>query len=127
MVETVTLPQSFYVAAGARQYAHNIFIEAALEGGFVALIGLVCILVIAVARLRAASGISTTDLALFAISLFAIANAMVSSDLGGTRLLWVLIGVGLATALPPTRPPAASSAPDPAQSRASKVSRSLAR
>ncbi|WP_193614562.1 O-antigen ligase family protein [Nocardioides lijunqiniae] len=121
MVETVALPQSFYVAAGARQYAHNIFIEAALEGGFVALIGLVCILVIAVARLRAASGFSTTDLALFAISLFAIANAMVSSDLGGTRLLWVLIGVGLATVLPSGVPPVATSTRDPAQPRSSKV------
>lgn len=77
------------------EYSHNMLLEATVEGGWVALAGLLVALVVSFRCLyRGAHG--WTGGAMLAVWVFAAVNAMVSSDLVGNRLVWVMIGAGLA-------------------------------
>jgi O-antigen ligase len=96
------------VNQGIRQYPHNILLEAAAEGGWIALVALLYVLFVSGRLLwrDASDGVGRAAIALFA---FAISNAMLSSDLVGNRLVWVSIGMALALALRnATVPPARS-------------------
>lgn len=85
---------------GDNVYPHNVLVEAAAEGGVIALAGLVYLLVISWRRLHACAT-TLTGRALLSVWIFAVASAMISSDLIGNRLMWMMIGVGLA--YPPLR------------------------
>ena len=80
-------------------YPHNIFLEVAIETGWIVGAIFVSLLALAVVKLRAAA--TTPDIGiLFALLIFALFNAMVSSDINGDRLMWVAAGVGWATLSP---------------------------
>lgn len=97
-------------AQGWSQYPHNILIEALVEGGLVALLGLLYILGRALVPLmRLAQAGSPTCLALLVTS---VVGGLTSSDLTGNRTIWVLIGVGLASSIQARR---TSVARDPAR------------
>lgn len=79
-------------------YSHNVLLEAAVEGGWLALVGLVFALV-ASFRCLYRDAATRTGRAMLAVWVFALANACLSSDLVGNRLMWVMIGAGLALML----------------------------
>ncbi|MGM7668530.1 O-antigen ligase family protein [Microbacterium sp. A93] len=81
-------------ATGYTQYSHNILLETAVEGGWIALAGLLVVLVISFRRLIKESATRAGGL-LLAVWTFAFISALSSSDLVGNRLLWVMIAVGL--------------------------------
>ncbi|WP_163543770.1 O-antigen ligase family protein [Occultella kanbiaonis] len=83
---------------GDSQYTHNIFIETLVEGGVIALLGLVVLLVASYRSLRSDST-SPLGASILAVWFFALINANVSSDLVGNRLVWIMIGAGLALKL----------------------------
>ncbi|MDO8108507.1 O-antigen ligase family protein [Isoptericola sp. b441] len=89
------LPTAASEYTGTHLYPHNVLAEAAAEGGILAFLGLVWLLVASFRRIRSAAR-STTDRALLAVWLFSVASAMTSSDLIGNRLMWMAIGAGLA-------------------------------
>lgn len=77
---------------GYTQYSHNLFLEAAVEGGWVALVGLVLVLLFSL-RWMLRDSTTPAGAVLFAIWTFAFLNSMTSSDLVGNRLLWVMIAI----------------------------------
>ncbi|MGP9707038.1 O-antigen ligase family protein [Brachybacterium sp. AOP24-D1-21] len=78
-------------------YAHNIFLEAASEGGVILL---ACVLVLVSVSFKrfADSEARTTNAVLFGLFSAALINAQFSSDFVGNRLLWVLMFLGLTLA-----------------------------
>lgn len=81
--------------AGYAQYSHNLLIEAAVEGGIPALVGLVVLLIVAFRVLRRGATDMIGEI-FFGVFLFAVVGASLSSDLVGNRLVFVMIGAGLA-------------------------------
>lgn len=82
--------------SGFRQYPHNLFLEITAEAGWLA--GAAFIVVLLVAFRRAYQGAADMiGSALFALLIFSTLNALVSADVNGNRMLFVLIGVCLAT------------------------------
>lgn len=79
-------------------YPHNIYLEAAVEGGILAFAAMVAIttwcLVLAVRNYRTSLG--ATALMVLAFYVFALANAQFSSDLVGNRMLWVAMALVVA-------------------------------
>ncbi len=81
-----------FADAGYRQYAHNVILEAFVEGGWLAGVAVLMLLVLGLARLRRAA----TDrfvAAIYGLAIFATGNAMVSGDIPDNRLLWVSIAI----------------------------------
>ena len=79
-------------------YSHNVLLEAAVEGGWLALVGLLIALVVSF-RWLYRDATTWTGRAMLAVWVFALMNACLSSDLVGNRLMWVMIGAGLALML----------------------------
>jgi O-antigen ligase len=80
---------------GLQQYPHNVIAEVAAEGGILALAGLMILLVASWRRLRT-DATAPQGQALLALWILAVGSAMTSSDVLGDRLMWMMIGVGLA-------------------------------
>ena len=90
------LPESARVSAlGIEQHSHNIVMEVAVEGGIVALIGLVAAAGMGLIGLLA-HGAASGDQRPMGMWLYAIAIAMTSGNLPGNRVTLVMLGVGLA-------------------------------
>ncbi|GAA1680844.1 hypothetical protein GCM10010977_21280 [Citricoccus zhacaiensis] len=87
---------------GYTQYSHNILLETAVEGGWIALAGILVVLAISFRYLLQESNTQTGAL-LLTVWTFAFINALSSSDLVGNRLLWVMVAVGLGLELRRTR------------------------
>jgi hypothetical protein len=83
------------VSESSTLYSHNVLIEAAVEGGWLALAGLLLALVVSF-RCLYRDATSLTGRAMLAVWVFAVVNASLSSDLVGNRLMWVMVGAGLA-------------------------------
>lgn len=81
---------------GDRIYPHNIFFEVAVEFGWVGLIVFVYFVVGSLIRLGKAAD-SASQVALFAVLVFTLVNAMVSGDINDNRLMWALLAVGWAS------------------------------
>jgi len=94
---------NYTVEAGGRLYAHNIFLEFAVEGGVIAVVGLIAVLAVAGRRcwIAARSSAGLGPLSILAVLAYALANAQFSSDLIGDRLLWVILGFAIGS-VPPT-------------------------
>lgn len=123
--EAVPLPAQFIEAAGDRQYAHNLFIEVSLEGGLFALAGMTFLLLYTLRRLRSESDTLVGQMML-SVFVFALGSAMVSGDLAGNRVFWVMIGAALAVARlrepsEAPQPPAKLSAARPSGRKAGAV------
>jgi O-antigen ligase len=91
-----------YLSSSARinvqgwvQYPHNVLIETLVEGGVLALLGLLIMLWASWRRLQANSK-SLSGQIMLGLWLFAFGSALTSSDLIGNRIMWMMIGVGLA-------------------------------
>lgn len=75
-------------------YAHNVFAEVLVEGGFVALLALAAVVVLALTRSwRAATTPGAT--VVLGVLLFWILNAQVSADVVGNRITWLMLVCGL--------------------------------
>lgn len=77
-------------------YAHNLFLEVAVEGGWFAFIILSIFIVVTSHRLymTAVKG-NPQALITMALLVFSIVNASVSSDIVGNRFLWFTLGLAL--------------------------------
>jgi len=76
-------------------YPHNLPLEVVVEGGLVALLGLL-LLAVAVTRAAVARATEPTVATSIALLVFAVVNAMFSSDLNGNAMVWVLAAAVLA-------------------------------
>lgn len=78
--------------SGGRQYAHDMVLEVFVEGGWIAGIALLVFIVRSLVRLcrRAAD---PRELGVLAVALFAVLNALVSSDVAENRLAWVALAL----------------------------------
>lgn len=84
----------------SRDYPHNVLLEALAEASWVAGVVLVVALWIGWRRQREAARTGgTVELAMLALFVFHLLNAMVSSDLPGNRGLWVSLGAALVVGL----------------------------
>ncbi|MGP5124091.1 O-antigen ligase family protein [Glutamicibacter ardleyensis] len=83
-------------AIQGRLYSHNILLETAVEGGWIAFLAFVTLLFVAVINQCRAISIGITGAPLiFSMLIYLAINAMVSSDIVGNRLLWLFIGLSL--------------------------------
>lgn len=75
-----------------RMYAHNLFLEGFVEGGWIVGSLLLVFVIAAVYRLRKHA--TTPSLATFlGLAGFALTNAMVSGDINDQKLMWVVLGL----------------------------------
>lgn len=75
-----------------RMYAHNLFLEGYVEGGWI--IGSLLLLFVIVAIRRMQKHATTPALATFlGLLAFALTNAMVSGDINDQKLMWVVLGL----------------------------------
>lgn len=91
------------VSQGSVQYPHNVILEALVEGGFLGLLGLFIMLWVSLRRLQANAG-SLNGQIMLGLWLLALGSALTSSDLNGNRLMWMMVGVGLALPSTAKRP-----------------------
>lgn len=103
-------PGQIIEAQGDTQYAHNIVLEVAAEGGWLALVALLALIGVSFRRIFAGRH-TLVGAALLGLWVFALSVAMVSSDFPGNRLTLVMLGVGL------LRPTPSKSLTDPAGAR----------
>jgi len=75
-------------------YPHNLVLEVACEGGWLALLGLIAFVVATLRASRSAIQ-ETTGAAVVVLLVAAVVNAMISSDVNGNVLVWVLAGAVL--------------------------------
>ncbi len=79
-------------------YPHNLYLEAAVEGGMLAFAAMAAVtawcLVLAVTNFRAT--LHASSLMVLAFYVFALANAQFSSDIVGNRMLWVAMALVVA-------------------------------
>lgn len=73
-------------------YPHNLMLEVAVEAGLT--ISVLLLIYVSTSAVRITKLCATTELAPFmALLVFSLFNAMVSSDINGNRLLWVMLSV----------------------------------
>ena len=84
-------------------YAHNAFAEAFAEGGLLALVAFLVVVVLALYRLQRRSG-GPYEAVVLGTAVYWLLNAQVSSDLVGNRFMWISIAVGLASYVDPRVP-----------------------
>jgi O-antigen ligase len=83
-------------------YAHNVFAEAFSEGGVLALLVLVLVVVLALWRLQRLSS-DPVDAVVLGILVYWLFNAQVSSDFVGNRFMWIALACGVAAYVPRRR------------------------
>lgn len=76
-------------------YPHNLLLEVLGEGGLLALIGLLILLVVSFRRLVIFAD-DVPGQMMLALWVLAIGSSMTSSDVIGNRVVWAMIGIGLA-------------------------------
>lgn len=93
---------SFAEIGGPNPYPHNLLLEVGFEAGFLSMIVVGLLLLTGVvSALRRAT--DSTGVAFFSLLVFSIFNAMVSSDVNGSRLLVVVLFAAWAVSLPSQR------------------------
>lgn len=83
------------VSQGSVQYPHNVIIEALVEGGVFGLLGLLMMLWVSWRRLQT-NAVSLNGQIMLGLWILALGSALTSGDLIGNRLMWMMVGVGLA-------------------------------
>ena len=78
--------------SGDRQYAHNVVLEAFVEGGWIAGLATVVFLVLSLLRLRRLA-LTTVGAVLFALGIYFVVNAMVSGDVNDNRMMWATLAL----------------------------------
>jgi O-antigen ligase len=82
-----------YIPSGTRTYPHNVILEIWMEGGVVPFIATIIFVGIALWRLSRLSE-NPYGAGLFAMTLFAVFNALVSGDVNDNRLMWASAAIG---------------------------------
>lgn len=82
------------VNATGTLYPHNFLLEIAVEGGWLALIGIVAFCVVTIWRLRRASVDPLARVA-YALAVYWLLVAQTSSDINGNRMTWIALSIGL--------------------------------
>ncbi|MCH8613720.1 O-antigen ligase family protein [Arsenicicoccus dermatophilus] len=110
--------------SGYVQYPHNVIVEVASEGGWAAGAATCAALAVALGRQWRHQALPG-ELAMTALLLFGLLNALVSGDVNGNRGLWVAIGAALAAQMrapaqgPPGQDPQGGIAQRPSRSESS--------
>lgn len=81
--------------SGGRQHAHDMVLEVFVEGGWIAGVALLVFIVWSLVRLRRRAA-DPRELGVLAVALFAVLNALVSSDVAENRLAWVALALAWA-------------------------------
>lgn len=81
---------SWSASHGRHTYPHNLPLELAVEAGWLVALAVVCVLGASIVR-AARQAVDTTSTAMLGLLIFAALNAMVSSDINGSRLLWAVM------------------------------------
>lgn len=84
-----------YAPADGVLYPHNVLLEIWMEGGILALAGFGLLCAFAVIRASRVARDRPWSMALFGLLVYALINALFSSDVVGNRLMWVLIVVAI--------------------------------
>jgi hypothetical protein len=87
-------PTAVVRAQGIEQHSHNMILEVATEGGFIALLGLLVALAAGLAGVMSHAA-SSGDRRVLGMWLFAVSIAMTSGNLPGNRLTMLMLGVGI--------------------------------
>ncbi len=79
-------------------YPHNLFLEVAVEGGWLAFLAITILVVVVLVSTwnLARRSESVWHLILFGLVVYSLVNAQVSSDIVGNRMLWVALGFAIA-------------------------------
>ena len=82
---------------GFTLYPHNFFLELAVEGGIIALVGGTCLLFVVFRRLWQSARLGRSAVAplVLAFLVYGVVNSLLSSDIVGNRMMWLAIGLGL--------------------------------
>lgn len=107
------------LSSGDVQYAHNVILEAFVEGGWIA--GIATVLFIGLSLRRLVKSSSTPLIAtLLAVAVFFTVNAMVSGDIGDNRTMWAALALAWVNAAqPPAKDASTESASNPGHLRVS--------
>lgn len=97
---------------GEKVYPHNLFLEFWVEGGLIAVVGLAVLLaIVSAVAIRVCMRLRDPDaLLMLAVYVYALTNAMFSSDVVGNRLLWAsgalvfAVGMSMRRTATPTQP-----------------------
>lgn len=82
-------------------YPHNIFVEFLVEGGILGLLGFLIIIVIGLRRaFRLHKTTHTYGLILLSLLVYSLANAQLSSDIVGNRMMWVFLAAAIVLGAP---------------------------
>lgn len=76
-------------------YAHNVFAETFTEGGVLALMAFLIVVVVALTRLHRLSS-DPQEAAVLGVLVYWLLNAQISSDVVGNRFMWLSLACGLA-------------------------------
>jgi O-antigen ligase len=87
----LTLPPE---GVGTEVYAHNLLLETLSEGGWMALISVLALTIVAIRNLWRVSE-HPTWAAVLGLSIYFLMNAMVSSDINGNRIVFSLLALGV--------------------------------
>jgi len=80
--------------AGQATYPHNIFLEIAVEGGWIAALSFLLVAMLAIRGLVIGST-TPESAALLGLGVYWLAVAQTSSDVNGNRMTWVVLALGL--------------------------------
>lgn len=79
-------------SSGIPVYPHNLFLEVALEGGWLAGLALMAFVSVALTRLWRRS-LQPDGVALFGLAIYWLVAAQTSSDINGNRMMWASLAV----------------------------------
>lgn len=115
------LPRAmFYRDANGVAYSHNMFLEAAVEGGLIAAVVLAIFTIASLSRLMSAAD-TLLGQVLLGSALYWVLVAQTSSDLNGNRLTWIALSIGMMSLLRVSHPRLGSS-PGRGRGRSGSVS-----
>ena len=81
--------------AAGKTYPHNIFLEVAVEGGWIALLAFVVFVAVCL-RALVRNSVDLKGRCFLALGVYWLLVAQTSSDLNGNRMTWIALAAGLA-------------------------------
>ena len=82
--------------SGYEQHAHNIILEAFVEGGWIAGVAMIVLIATALLRLRSTAQRGPYEAAVFSVAVFFVVCAMFSGSMGNDRATFAALAVGFA-------------------------------
>lgn len=98
-----TIPSVASAATETGQlYPHNFILEIALEAGWVPILAIIVLVIVAVIRLLRRSN-NVVSLTLFVFLVYTIMNAMLTGDINDNRLMWIVLVAAFLVPKPPAQ------------------------